>query len=364
MTAEQIKADLKSVVAEFFAEIEKLIDRGVAFDTAVMSVCRDRPDLLERENSLRDHLKALGQAEQSIAARDLRAWSESRTAGAISCGAVSKLAGAPKRLPIAELGIRYKGSQKIEITRPMISEIVSNFRKRDTGQVPIDYDHSIETAAGNGNPVPAAGWIKSIDDEPDEHGVLWGTVEWTPKAAQMIEAGEYKFISPVIDPSVRDNRSGAPQGWTLTSAALTNQPVLQGMPALVLSEIYRVYGTSQEAEQMNGNDWDAVNVEVNNRVKQVMAAKGVDYGLALQAVVLDDRDLWHRYKEAKARSMGIPDVRLTDHQGGSVASKIHALVQEKVAASEGRVDYRAGLTIVLSERPDLARQWKDTMRKA
>jgi len=147
------------------------------------------------------------------------------------------LADGKARMPIAQLGVRYKGKQKVEITRSMLAEVVANFRKRDTGEVPIDYDHAIELSAGGGEPAPAAGWIKAIEDKPDDcDGILWGSVQWTAKAAGMIQAGEYKYISPVIDPSVRDNKTGEPQGWTLTSAALTNQPVLQGMPALVLSE--------------------------------------------------------------------------------------------------------------------------------
>ena len=144
--------------------------------------------------------------------------------------------GVSGRMPIAQLGIRYKGRQKVEITRPMLSEVWKNFQKRDTGEVPIDYDHGIETAAGSGVPVPAAGWIKSIESAPDRNGILWAIVQWTQKAAGMIRAGEYRYVSPVLDPTVRDNRTGEPQGWTLTSAALTNQPVLQGMPALVLSD--------------------------------------------------------------------------------------------------------------------------------
>jgi phage I-like protein len=149
---------------------------------------------------------------------------------------VIALSAAAARMPIAQLGVRYKGKQKIEITRAMLGQVVANFRKLDTGEVPIDYDHAIENVAGLGDAVPAAGWIKAIDDAPDKNGILWGTVEWTARAAAMIAAREYKYISPVIDPTIKDNKTGEAQGWTLTSAALTNQPVLKGMPALVLSE--------------------------------------------------------------------------------------------------------------------------------
>jgi phage I-like protein len=52
----------------------------------------------------------------------------------------------------------------------------------------------------------------------------------------MIAAGEYKYISPVIDWGTRDRATGQVQGATLTSAALTNRPVLDHMPAIQLSD--------------------------------------------------------------------------------------------------------------------------------
>jgi phage I-like protein len=143
--------------------------------------------------------------------------------------------GVPGRMPIAQLGIHYRGRQKVEITRTMLAQVVANFRKRDTGEVPIDYDHAI-LDAGRGDPTPAAGWIKSIEGLPDAQGILWCAVQWAAKAAAMIRSFEYRYISPVLDPGGRDNRTGEPIGWVLTSAALTNTPVLQGMPALVLSD--------------------------------------------------------------------------------------------------------------------------------
>ena len=58
--------------------------------------------------------------------------------------------GVSGRMPIAQLGVRFKGRKRVDTTSPMLSQVVQNFRKRDTGEVPIDYDHAIETAAGSG----------------------------------------------------------------------------------------------------------------------------------------------------------------------------------------------------------------------
>lgn len=42
-------------------------------------------------------------------------------------------------------------------------------------------------------PVPAAGWIKELKADA---GGLWGRVEWTATAAEMIARKEYRYLSP------------------------------------------------------------------------------------------------------------------------------------------------------------------------
>lgn len=160
------------------------------------------------------------------------------------------------RVALAKIGTWFKGKQKIRITAEMLRQVVANFRKEGTGEVPIDYDHAIEYAAGEGQPVPAAGWIQGIEDAPDERGILWGSVKWTPRAGEMIRAQEYKYFSPVMNPAVRDNKTGEQQGWTLTSAALTNIPVLQELPAIALSKA----GWAEEIERGDAGDEEAKRV--------------------------------------------------------------------------------------------------------
>ena len=60
--------------------------------------------------------------------------------------------------------------------------------------LPIDYEHQndIPEAKLHG-PVPAAGWIKELRADA---GGLWGRVEWTAMAAEMIGRKEYRFLSP------------------------------------------------------------------------------------------------------------------------------------------------------------------------
>ena len=357
--------------------------------------------------------------------------------------ALSGGGGKLSRVPLAQLGVRYQRKQRIEITPQMMADVVRNFRKLDTGEVPIDYDHSTEFAAGNGAPCPAAGWIKAIDDAPDRHGILWCSVNWTESARKMIAAGEYKYVSPVIDPAARDNKTGEAQGWTLTSAALRNTPVLKGMPALVLSEggwvapqggamteperIAELERVSEEINRavharMDGtgasyldalvaemeenperfsqlerlmakhgqltvdaldeakrrlqarrqtlsegrrmrDEWDALQVELCERVKRLLLADGnSDYGTAMRMVMLRDPELGRRYENARRQSLATRDVWRGGSQDESLASELHALTKEKAAASEGKTDYAVALKSVLCERPDLARRYKDSLR--
>ena len=54
--------------------------------------------------------------------------------------------------------------------------------------LPIDYKHQSENADAKANgPVPAAGWIKELKLES---GKLWGRVDWTATAREMIPSAK------------------------------------------------------------------------------------------------------------------------------------------------------------------------------
>jgi hypothetical protein len=154
------------------------------------------------------------------------------------CFHISADVGASKlrRIPVVMICKGYKGKLQFGVTREDMAQIVRNFRARGTGEVVIDYDHSTEYAAGSGDAVPAAGWLKRIDDTPDAAGVLWGEAEFTERAAKMLAAREYKYFSPVIVWGARSKDDGEPQGTTLTSIALTNSPLLERLPAFTMSD--------------------------------------------------------------------------------------------------------------------------------
>ena len=100
--------------------------------------------------------------------------------------------------------------------------LIARWKARATPLV-VDYEHQTHNSAYNGQPAPAAGWITDL--EATGAG-LYAAVEWTAKAREHIRAGEYRYISPTFS---FDRKTGAV--LELHSAALTNNPALDGMDA-------------------------------------------------------------------------------------------------------------------------------------
>jgi phage I-like protein len=154
-------------------------------------------------------------------------------------------------IPILKKGSYYKGKQKFSLTDTDVQQLVGNFRKRQNGEVVIDYEHASERPeVAKGDAIPAAGWLKAMSDAADGDGILWGQAELTDKARGMIAAKEYKYLSPFIDRTIIDKQTGKPQGSTLTSIALTNRPFLEAMPAIALSDGWVVETATEKEKSM------------------------------------------------------------------------------------------------------------------
>ncbi len=94
---------------------------------------------------------------------------------------------------------------------------------RMTDGVPIDYDHATDFAAQQGNPAPAAGWLREFEVR---NGAIWGRCEWTERGARALRDREYRYLSPVFQ---HDKNSG--HVMRILRAGLTNNPNLY-LPAI------------------------------------------------------------------------------------------------------------------------------------
>ncbi len=88
----------------------------------------------------------------------------------------------------------------------------------------VDYEHQTLHAAQNGQPAPAAGWITALSYR--ESDGLYAEIEWSEKAAAMIAAGEYRYLSPVF------TYDSTGQVLDILMAGLTNNPGLDGLTDL------------------------------------------------------------------------------------------------------------------------------------
>lgn len=101
----------------------------------------------------------------------------------------------------------------------MSAIVDATLKRAGTTDVLVDYDHqSVYSAVpGVGGRAPAAGWIKQFEVRPDG---IYGLIEWTAAAASAIQAGEYRYLSPVFTYDAQNRVR------YLISAGLTNFPDL------------------------------------------------------------------------------------------------------------------------------------------
>lgn len=91
----------------------------------------------------------------------------------------------------------------------------------------IDYEHQTDYAQKNGQPAPAAGWIKELSGRTDG---IWGRVEWTEKAKAHLAAKEFRYLSPTF---LHDKAGNVKR---ILRAALLNNPAIHELPALAKSQ--------------------------------------------------------------------------------------------------------------------------------
>ena len=117
----------------------------------------------------------------------------------------------------------------IEITPDRIKRFAANVNENVRGiELDIDYDH--KEYGGE-----AAGWIKEAQVRTDG---LWGLVEWTPKAKELIASRAYKYFSPEFEDTWTHPKTGVEYQDVLCGGGITNRPFLKDILPLNLSESF------------------------------------------------------------------------------------------------------------------------------
>lgn len=125
----------------------------------------------------------------------------------------------------------------------------------------IDYEHQTLLAEKNGQAAPASGWWEGANLEWREGVGLFATnVAWTAKAKQMIEADEYRYISPVFE---FDRATG--DILDIKHVALTNDPGIDGMEQVTVAAC-RAFSTPDQPD---------TEITMNETLKKLLAALGL-----------------------------------------------------------------------------------------
>lgn len=111
--------------------------------------------------------------------------------------------------------MKARDGRSFDLANP--EAIIRDFEARAV-DLPIDYEHQMDRPEAQlKGPVPAAGWIKELVTMKSG---LWGRVEWTATARDMIARKEYRFLSP----SILHDKTG--RVTRLVGAGLVHKPAL------------------------------------------------------------------------------------------------------------------------------------------
>ncbi|MGS3174499.1 phage protease [Aeromonas sanarellii] len=141
-------------------------------------------------------------------------------------------------------------------------------RAKTLGQdILIDYDHQTLKVDQNGQPAPAAGWYNGDEIEWREGQGLFIKPRWTERAAALVAAKEYRFLSAVFPYDAQ----GRPLELRMT--AITNDPGVVGMQALAALSALPASQPGQPATPAH-----AVHKEtpMNELLKKLLAKLGIE----------------------------------------------------------------------------------------
>ncbi len=231
---------------------------------------------------------------------------------------------APSRILLTPWGVVESKNGPFTVDDESAALILEAFAQHGTS-LPIDYEHQTlggEFASPDGT-APAAGWISKIEIES---GVgIFAEVEWTPRARQMLESREYRFLSPVAFLRGDDEKVVA-----IHSAALTNKPAIVGMPPLVNSE--QLAAANTRIAQLEA---DANETEVQTLVNSAAAAGKLTNAQRPWALDLARRDV----KLFKQWAQHAP--KIVDTGSISTAPLKTTTKPQPNAEREARDEYRA-----------------------
>ncbi|WP_164033888.1 phage protease [Serratia marcescens] len=172
----------------------------------------------------------------------------------------------------------------------------------------FDYEHQTQHCKTNGKPNPAAGWFSRLE-WVEGKGLFAVDVEWTEAARAMIEAKEYRFISPLFNYDAQGNVKH------FINAALTNTPALDDMEALLAAASQQLTGENTVDELLEQLRWmlnlplssteDDIKIELQKLIDRLSDNQGTAAASVNLLELLTQKD--ERIAALSAQAPSVPD---------------------------------------------------------
>lgn len=165
----------------------------------------------------------------------------------------------PEWIHLLPFGIHETVKGRFEMDQESAERVVLHFNSyfKNVDMV-VDFEHQSREEGE----APASGWISEVEIRANG---LWGHVQWTLRATELLAGREYRYLSPVVYVSKKDRKAAF-----LESAALTNNPAFRELEPVIANTNRPSQGpTTQE----------------DNMFKKVLVALGLDEGAGEAAAV-------------------------------------------------------------------------------
>lgn len=124
----------------------------------------------------------------------------------------------PSEIELIQPGLQLIGRDGRSWINDDPAGVVASLLARGVDLV-VDFEHSTEIKAPQGEEAPAAAWVNNF--EVREGGAVWGKVNWTPRGSAAVVNREYRYLSPVL---IYQKQTG--RVVSLSSIGLVNKPNL------------------------------------------------------------------------------------------------------------------------------------------
>lgn len=154
---------------------------------------------------------------------------------------------------VARVGV-FKGydNGEFELTRRYFDNLIHNF-EQESNPVPVYRGHADMMLLPTGEEPTASGWILGLKRKGDD---LWASVQLTKTLEKQIREGEFRFTSIYVKNNQRHRETGENIGSRLASLAVTNQPFIDGLEEIQLSD--SIFGRNQKLGIYKSKDLDAM----------------------------------------------------------------------------------------------------------